>query len=246
MKQQIERARRALWTFRQPLTRIPRQKSATVSDLFMWRNSATWRTYFELIDVCGLFVDQSESRERAATLLVFDHTGVLIHEGRMDLLPNRRRTIDLSTFTASSDSEYGTFCIFHSRTPEAVSSWGSFIAERGYVSYRYRDAPLRSYVHGNLDAVALTADKGSISSARAACGPANIACSMSSTGLRRTSSHWSIRASATSVSTVTFCRIKVQRPQRACGRSCRLSAATFFSSTSTALKRAESSSKAIW
>jgi hypothetical protein len=30
---------------------------------------------------------------------------------------------------------------------------GSFLAERGYVSYRYRDAPLRAYVHGNLDAI---------------------------------------------------------------------------------------------
>jgi hypothetical protein len=29
----------------------------------------------------------------------------------------------------------------------------SFIAERGYVSYQYKNAPLRSYVHGNLDAI---------------------------------------------------------------------------------------------
>jgi hypothetical protein len=36
-----------------------------------------------------------------------------------------------------------------------VQQLGCHLAERGYVSYRYRGAPLRAYVHGNLDAVAL-------------------------------------------------------------------------------------------
>ena len=36
---------------------------------------------------------------------------------------------------------------------------GSHLAERGYVSYRYRDAPLRAYVHGNFDAIAYLPDQ---------------------------------------------------------------------------------------
>ena len=36
---------------------------------------------------------------------------------------------------------------------------GSFITERGYVSYRHTGSPLRSYVHGNFDAISLWPDK---------------------------------------------------------------------------------------
>ena len=50
-------------------------------------------------------------------------------------------------------SDYGTFCVFHKKIPNSILKLQSFIAERGYVSYRYKNAPLRSYVHGNLDAI---------------------------------------------------------------------------------------------
>ena len=52
---QIARIRRALWTFRQPLTRKPEQLGVPVSDLFVWRNGAEWKTCFEPIDIPGLF-----------------------------------------------------------------------------------------------------------------------------------------------------------------------------------------------
>ena len=50
-------------------------------------------------------------------------------------------------------SNYGTFCIFHKEIPNSVLKLQSFITERGYISYQYKNAPLRSYVHGNLDAI---------------------------------------------------------------------------------------------
>ena len=50
-------------------------------------------------------------------------------------------------------SDYGTFCVFHTKVPNSVLELQSFIAERGYVSYQYKNARLRSYVHGNLDAI---------------------------------------------------------------------------------------------
>jgi hypothetical protein len=48
---------------------------------------------------------------------------------------------------------YGTFCVFHKQIPESVTELQSFIADRGYVSYQYKNGPLRSYIHGNLDAI---------------------------------------------------------------------------------------------
>lgn len=159
MRQYIERLRRSLWTIKQPLTRKPVPTRAPVSDLFVWRNSEDWETFFELTDISGLFIDRERTSGRYVTILFFDNNGNLFSEKRLDLIQNQRRTLDLSPLLSKSGSAFGTFCIFHSHTPDAVSDLGSFIAERGYLSYRYGGAPLRSYVHGNLDAISLRSNK---------------------------------------------------------------------------------------
>lgn len=126
----------------------------------MWRISRDWKTFFELTDIAGLFIDQDNSSQRYVTLYFFDSNGILFMEKRVNLVRNQRQTLDLSDFVSKSNSQLGTFCVFHSDTPEVVSDLGSFIAERGYVSYLYKGAPLRSYVHGNLDAISINPDRG--------------------------------------------------------------------------------------
>lgn len=158
MRHYIERLRRAAWILKQPLTQRPKVSRTPVSDLFVWRSSEDWATFFELTDISGLFVDRSDAADRFATLLFFDDKGTVFLEKRCELTPNQRKTLDLSMLMNGAHSGCGTFCVFHSHTPKAVSDLGSFIAERGYVSYRYGRAPLRSYVHGNLDAVSLWPD----------------------------------------------------------------------------------------
>jgi hypothetical protein len=152
--QKVERLRRALWTWRQPLTRRPAQPNVPVSDLFVWRSSHEWQTSFELIDVPALFVDDGDASGRHAKIVFFDQNGRRFLEKRLDLLPHRRQTIDLAALVGKNHGELGTFAVFHSTIPSAVTGMGSFLAERGYVSYCYRGAPLRAYVHGNLDAIA--------------------------------------------------------------------------------------------
>lgn len=159
MQRGIERLRKRLWTLKQPLTQIPELSRVPISDLFIWRNSEDWKTFFELIDIPGLFVDHKNTSELYVTLFFFDSDGSLFLEERLELVHNQRQTIDLSGFISKSESPVGTFCVFHSYTPEVVIGLGSFITERGYVSYCYKRAPLRAYVHGNLDAIALQPDK---------------------------------------------------------------------------------------
>jgi hypothetical protein len=74
------------------------------------------------------------------------------------LQANCRQTLDISSIIRRVHGEVGTFAVFHSTTPSDITKLGSFLAERGYVSYRYRDATLRAYVHGNLDAIAYGPD----------------------------------------------------------------------------------------
>jgi hypothetical protein len=156
--QKVARLRRALWTWRQPLTRCPAQPAVPVSDLFAWRSSSEWQTSFELIDLSSLFVDNGDTSDLYVTIVFFDQNGRRFLEKRLDLLPYRRQTIDLSALVGKNHGELGTFAVFHSTTPSALTGMGSFVAERGYVSYCYRGAPLRAYVHGNLDAIALGLD----------------------------------------------------------------------------------------
>jgi hypothetical protein len=152
MAKKIQRIRRALWTWRQPLTYVPAIRNAPISDLFVWRSSPEWQTFFELIDIPSLFED--DSRPRHVTLVLFDVGGSRISEQRVDLQANCRHTLDISSLVGRFQGESGTFAVFHTTTPTNITKLGSFLAERGYVSYRYRGAPLRTYVHGNFDAIA--------------------------------------------------------------------------------------------
>lgn len=156
--QKVARFRRALWTWKQPLTRRPVESAVPVSDLFVWRNSIEWQTSFELMDIPGLFPDRENGVNTTATLVIFDHDGRRLLTKSLAVVPGRRQTINLSAFLTPANGEIGTFAVFHSPSPLVLVSMGSFLAERGYVSYLYGDAPLRSYVHGNLDAIAQGAD----------------------------------------------------------------------------------------
>ena len=154
MKKFIRRLKRAPWSFKQPLTKMPKYPDTPVSDLFVWRISNDWNTFFELTDIAGMFDDSIDVKMQFVIICIFDNSGDFLHEEKLKLQRNKRITIDFSRFNLLTKSEYGTFCIFHSHTPKRVTELGSFLAERGYVGYRYKKAPLRSYAHGNLDAIA--------------------------------------------------------------------------------------------
>ncbi len=154
MNLRIERIRKAIWTYKQPLTKMPSNPGSPVSDLFFWRNSTDWSTWFELVDTTGLFID--DNAPRYANFMFFNLLGIKLHEEKVKLVSNKRNTIELSKCLSNIKDEVGTFCVFHSKTAEQITEQGSFLTERGYIAYQYRNSPVRSYVHGNYDAVCQT------------------------------------------------------------------------------------------
>jgi hypothetical protein len=160
-KNNLEKIRKALWTFKQPLTKMPVNAEHAISDMFVWRNSENWKTFFELTDIAGLFIEDRDesSEERYVTIQFFNVSGKKIHEEHVQLKSNKRLTLDMSKYLGYISDEIGTFCIFHSYIPLAIKDLNSYITERGYLSYKYKDAPLRSYVHGNMDAVQIDEHK---------------------------------------------------------------------------------------
>ena len=47
----IKKLKRGIWTYRQPLSLKPRNFTEPVSDLFVWRKSSIWQTFFDLYDI---------------------------------------------------------------------------------------------------------------------------------------------------------------------------------------------------
>lgn len=158
MKHHIERLRRAIWSYKQPLSRVPTIAGSPVSDLFLWRNSEEWETFFELMDLPALFAGP-HSASGHVVMVFFDAAGNIFLEKTVEVTPGRRNTIALSNIVGNDHGVAGTFCVFHSHTPISLQVLGSNLAERGYVSYRYLNAPIRSYVHGNFDAITRLSDQ---------------------------------------------------------------------------------------
>lgn len=153
----FEKLRRVFWRFKQPLTKVPAVPGAPISDLFVWRHSDEWETFFELTDLVSLFSETGQSTS-LIHLMFFDAAGRLFLKSSYESRPCSRQTIAISELVGADHGSIGTFAVFHSGTPQEIQTLGAFVAERGYVSYRYRKAALRSYVHGNFDAIALLTD----------------------------------------------------------------------------------------
>ena len=151
----IEKLRKALWIVGQPLSRKPSSLDCPISDLFIWRNSQEWETFFELSDLPSLFGD-SIPKAGYATFHFFNAHGRHLGESKVAYDLAMRQTVRISDLLGSFCEEFGTFAVFHSNTSKLIQSHNSYLTERGYVSYCYRGAPLRSYVHGNFDAIAFT------------------------------------------------------------------------------------------
>ena len=155
MNKWIRLCRKGLWILGQPLTKKPKKSGDPVSELFVWRNSPDWNTYFELIDIASLF--EEKLPPRLAIFVFFNADGTKFHEEEIELSALKRITFDLSLYVSKSKDSIGTFCVFH-ETPDIVKQLGAFITDRGYVSYRYKKSLIRCFVHGNFDATSYSPD----------------------------------------------------------------------------------------
>jgi len=149
----LRKVKKSPWVLGQALTKKPINPQSAISDLFIWRYNKNWNTYFELLDLASLF---GEKDLHQADIVFFNNNGEKFHQQSIELSGLCRQVLDISRLLSALKqlpSDYGTFCIFHKKVPHSVLKLQSFIAERGYISYQYKNAPLRSYVHGNLDAI---------------------------------------------------------------------------------------------
>jgi hypothetical protein len=153
----IQKFRKAFWVIGQPLSKQPSCVDCVISDLFIWRKSQDCETFFELSNLPKFFGNDI-SKEGFATFLFFNSQGHLLGESKVAYSQSLRQIVRISDLLSDDSGKFGSFAVFHSNNSKLIQSHGSYLTERGYVSYCYRNAPLRSYVHGNFDAIALSND----------------------------------------------------------------------------------------
>ena len=143
------------WTYSQPVTHRPKEREAVISDLFFWIQDEEFEVFFELLDLVNLFGDIQQS---GVEIVFFDKAGGELFVKRIDAINGYRQRLNITEILKDNlnfftQGDYGTFAIFHLSSPDIVREMNSFVAERGYVSYRYKKSPISSYVHGNFDAI---------------------------------------------------------------------------------------------
>ena len=142
------------------LTKVPNNSNSTLSDLFLWRKDLEWSSYFELLDINYLISPEIKNQiDQFATLVFFNHSGELVYQTEINYSLNGRSTIGLSKILPDHISGYGTFACFHLSQGNIFKEAGSFIADRGYCGYTRNSSDVKSYVHGNLDAIAYDGKK---------------------------------------------------------------------------------------
>jgi hypothetical protein len=141
------------------LVRIPNTRNAAVSDLFPFRINDGWETHFELLNVPTLIDPlHQHTVSYKVRFVFFDDQGVFIHEWMTEEKGCIRRTISINELLqGKSFSGYGTFACFHENYLPNLVAQRAFLAERGYTGYLNKTiSKVKGYVHGNLDAVAMS------------------------------------------------------------------------------------------
>ena len=142
------------------ITLRPKNSKAVISDLFPIRNDSDWKTEFELLNVPGLINGNNNTNlGQLVTLYFFSSDGNLLGNKHVVMNCTGRQTIKLTEILSNGLSDAKTFALFHNYDDNSLLNDGSFLAERGYTGYEYKNSGVKGYVHGNLDAVALSGNQ---------------------------------------------------------------------------------------
>ena len=138
--------------FQRNIRIIPKKKSV-ISDLFIWRQNQYWETKFELVNFKSLF-DENNYEDEIIKLEIRDKDGKILFVHTFEVKRMKKKTINFTKILKNLklNQDYGTFSIYHEHT-DIINEFNSFVAERGYSSYKFKNFQTFSSVHGNLDAI---------------------------------------------------------------------------------------------
>lgn len=148
----------------------PFNTKAAISDLFVWRCDDEWETEFDLFNISS-FVYPDECPQEECRIILFDKDGRRIAFHSLMLAPFERRVLKLSDYLGP-ERGVGTFAVFH--LSSCVSRYEAFkthLTERGYIGYRRKGDVIKSFCHGNLQALSQAPEQNGFSYVAATTAP---------------------------------------------------------------------------
>jgi len=136
----------------------PNYSNSVTSDLFPIRNDTFWETEFEFLNIPGLISGET-SKAHMAKIAFFDNKGLLLGFKNIEISGVNRKTLNINELLTGDFTTASTFAVFHDIKAQDIDLDGSFLAERGYAGYKFRDDPVKGYVHGNLDALSYSSGR---------------------------------------------------------------------------------------
>jgi hypothetical protein len=139
------------------VTTNPGDSTAMTSDLFPIMRGVGWNTYFELLDLPSLIRgNYLVGKNHSATFYFFDELGNELGNTSISSRESPRYTLNINKIIMEKFPNAATFSVFHQGIDLPYEFSNSLAAERGYTGYHYSNLPAKGYIHGNLDAIALT------------------------------------------------------------------------------------------
>ena len=148
-----------IFNFRKGLTQVPHDDQAVISDLFIWRKSRDWKTRFELLNLSHLIEPSDSASGHRVLFRIFNDQGKKIGEETVETGSLGRKSVIIDDMIPPDSTEFGTFACFHSTVPKILKNEKSFLAERGYTGFKWKDLDGMGYSHGNLDAISCSSGK---------------------------------------------------------------------------------------
>lgn len=136
----------------------PKFSDSVTSDLFPIRNDENWTTEFELLNLPGL-IQGNITTNHQAIFMFFNEKGLKLGEEIIEINGVGRKTINIKDLLLGNRKEAKTFAVFHKQDSSGVEIGESFIAERGYTGYKFKNISTKGYVHGNLDAISYSKNR---------------------------------------------------------------------------------------
>jgi hypothetical protein len=144
------------------ITKIPSSENAIISDLFPYRIEDNWNTYFMLLNFPQMLDPKAFNEKPYKIEIIFFNKGgekvskyILESTGSLKTVLNIKKIANKLNINLD-----GTFAVFHLKTTPWLRENKSFMSERGYIGYENKLlGPIKSFVHGNFDAIAKQNDK---------------------------------------------------------------------------------------
>lgn len=139
------------------MTKIP-DDGSVISDLFPLRIEGDWNTNFELLDFHRMLNPNEEQLSKYVEFSFYAATGEFLAKKNIEIGKPLKLSLDLKSICNSLGiKKDGCFTVFHQNNSTWLEDQNSFLAERGYIGYsNKKKGTIKSYVHGNLDAIALS------------------------------------------------------------------------------------------